>query len=291
LENEHRFLATHQRVMLGLYVHAGLGWRIRIATWAVMDKSYTANAPLIHAVYTTTAQRKLGGRSMILAIGNIKGGVGKSTLTANIAVALALVHGGTGVLVIDGDDQASAATFAALRAELELPEGVRFTTVQLQGAAIRQQARQLSSKYGEIIIDVGGRDTGSLRAALTVADALLIPFQPRSVDLWVADQIASLVREAREVNENLKAYALLNIADAQGKDNDDASAALSALDGVELLPWVVGRRKAFPNAFSAGLSVLEQSPRDHKACSELTCVVNALYIHRRDNDYQRAQAG
>ena len=40
-----------------------------------------------------------------------------------------------------GDDQASAATFAALRAELELPKGVRFTTVQLQGAAIRQQAR------------------------------------------------------------------------------------------------------------------------------------------------------
>ena len=43
---------------------------------------------------------------MILAIGNIKGGVGKSTLTANIAVALA--QGGADVLVIDGDEQASA---------------------------------------------------------------------------------------------------------------------------------------------------------------------------------------
>jgi chromosome partitioning protein len=224
---------------------------------------------------------------MILAVGNIKGGVGKSTLTANIAVALA--QGGADVLVIDGDEQASAATFAAIRSELELD--ARFTTVQLQGAAIRQQVRQLSSKYDEIVIDVGGRDTGSLRAALTVADALLIPFQPRSVDLWAADQIAALVREAREVNENLKAYSLLNIADAQGKDNDDAAGALSAVDGVELLPWVVGRRKAFPNAFSAGLSVFEQSPRDHKACSELTCVVGALYTHRRDNDYQRAQAG
>jgi chromosome partitioning protein len=226
---------------------------------------------------------------MILAIGNIKGGVGKSTLTANIAVALA--QGGADVLVIDGDEQASAATFAAIRAELELPESARFTTVQLQGAAIRQQVRQLSSKYDEIVIDVGGRDTGSLRAALTVADVLLIPFQPRSVDLWAADQIAALVREAREVNETLRAYSLLNIADAQGKDNDDAAAALAAVDGVELLPWVVGRRKAFPNAFSAGLTVLEQSPRDFKACSELTCVVGALYTHRRDNDYQRAQAG
>ena len=56
---------------------------------------------------------------MILAIGNIKGGVGKSTLTANIAVALA--QSGADVLVIDGDEQASAATFAAIRSELELP--------------------------------------------------------------------------------------------------------------------------------------------------------------------------
>ena len=166
-----------------------------------------------------------------------------------------------------------------------------FTTVQLQGAAIRQQARQLKGKYREIVIDVGGRDTGSLRAALTVTDVILIPFQPRSVDLWAAEAIAALVREAREVNETLKAYALLNIADAQGRDNDDAAGALAAVDGIELLPGVIGRRKAFPNAFSAGLSVFEQSPRDPKACSELMYVVDTLYIHRRDNDYQRAQTG
>jgi chromosome partitioning protein len=236
-------------------------------------------------VYTAPAQRNQAG-DMILTVGNTKGGVGKSTLTTNIAVALA--QNGADVLVIDGDEQASSATFAAIRSELELD--ATFTTIQLQGAAIRQQVRQLAGKYDEIVIDVGGRDSGSLRAALTVTDALLIPFQPRSVDLWAAGQIAALVREAREVNENLKAYALLNIADAQGKDNDDAARALSALDEIELLPWVVGRRKAFPNAFSTGLSVLEQAPRDYKACSELMGVVDALYTHRRDDDYQHAQA-
>ena len=224
---------------------------------------------------------------MILTVGNIKGGVGKSTLAANIAAHLA--RAGSDVLVIDGDEQASAATFAAIRSELALPAGA-FTTVQLQGAAIRQQARGLGSESSEIVIDVGGRDTGSLRAALTVTDAILIPFQPRSVDLWAAEAIAALVREAREVNESLKAFALLNIADAQGKDNDDAAAALVAVEGIALLPGTIGRRKAFPNAFSAGLSVLEQIPRDHKACSELIGVVDALYIHRRDDDHQHAQA-
>ena len=53
---------------------------------------------------------------MILAVGNIKGGVGKTTLAVNIAVALA--QRGRDVLVIDGDEQASAATFAQIRADL-----------------------------------------------------------------------------------------------------------------------------------------------------------------------------
>jgi chromosome partitioning protein len=214
---------------------------------------------------------------MILAVGNIKGGVGKTTLAVNIAVAL--VQRGRDVLLIDGDEQASAATFAQIRT------APGYTTVQLQGAAIRQQVRQLAGKYDEIVIDVGGRDTGSLRAALTIADAILVPFQPRSVDLWTADKIAALISEARAVNEPLRAYAVLNVADAQGRDNDDAVTALTAIDGMVMLPVAVVRRKAFPNAFSAGLSVLEHAPKDAKACGEVLSVVDALYTQEVDNGH------
>jgi hypothetical protein len=94
-----------------------------------------------------------------------KGGVGKTLLAVNIAAVLAAR--GNDVLLIDGDEQSSAATFAQIRSELAGP--AKFTTVQLQGAAIRQQMKALRSKYREIIIDVGGRDTGSLRAALDAA--------------------------------------------------------------------------------------------------------------------------
>ena len=51
---------------------------------------------------------------MILAVGNTKGGVRKTTLAVNIAAARALR--GRDVLLIDGDKQASAATFAQIRA-------------------------------------------------------------------------------------------------------------------------------------------------------------------------------
>jgi chromosome partitioning protein len=210
---------------------------------------------------------------MILVVGNIKGGVGKSLIAVNIAAVLA--GQGRDVLLIDGDEQASASTFAELRAE---HSGVpAFTTIQLQGAAIRQQMRQLREKYGEVIIDCGGRDTGSLRAALTIGDVILIPFQPRSVDLWVGEQIGGLVAEAREINDGLRAFAVLNAADVQGKDNNDALQALRGIEGVEPLSSVIVRRKAFPNAFSEGLSVVEQSTKDAKACDELMGVVRTLY--------------
>ena len=223
---------------------------------------------------------------MILVVGHTKGGVGKTLLAVNIAAVLA--GQGREVLLIDGDEQASAATFAQIRADLA-PKAA-FTTVQLQGAAIRQQIKQLRAKYEEIVIDVGGRDTGSLRAALTVADAILIPFQPRSVDLWAGAQIGALVAEARAVNDELRAYAILNAADAQGRDNEDAAGALRTIDGIEALPFVVVRRKAFPNAFTAGLSVIEQHPQDPKAIEELLSVVNTLYTHQVNNGYQNAAA-
>jgi chromosome partitioning protein len=191
-------------------------------------------------------------------------------------------------LLIDGDEQASAATFAQIRAEL--PQQAAFATIRLHGAAIRQQMKQLREKYNEIIIDTGGRDTGSLRAALTVADVVLLPFQPRSVDLWAGAQIGALVAEARHVNEALRACSILNMADSQGHDNEDAFDALKTIEGVEPLPLAIVRRKAFPNAFSNGLSVTEQTARDRdpKAIDELLSVVDALYTQKVDNGYQDA---
>jgi chromosome partitioning protein len=83
----------------------------------------------------------------------------------------------------------------------------------------------------------------------------------------------------------LRAYSLINLADTQGRDNEDALSALRGVEGVDALPFVVGRRKAFPNAFSNGLSVIEHMLRDQKAADELLAVVGALYTQEAHDDY------
>lgn len=210
---------------------------------------------------------------MILTIGNIKGGVGKTTLAVNLAIVRAAE--GRDVLLVDGDEQATAQTFTELRTELLGEPG--YTAVALQGAALRTQVRKLESKYDDIVIDVGGRDTGSLRAALIVTDTLLIPVQPRTFDIWAVDAIAELVAEAREINDRLQALIVINAADFQGKDNEDAAEALRSVEGMEMLALTIGRRKAFPNAASAGRAVTEQTPRDPKAVQELEALAQEIY--------------
>jgi chromosome partitioning protein len=211
---------------------------------------------------------------MILTVGNIKGGVGKTTLAVNLAIVRA--NSGRDVLLIDGDEQRTALTFTELRTELRGQPG--YTAVSLQGAALRTQVRQLASKYDDIVIDVGGRDTGSLRAALTITETILIPVQPRSFDIWAVDQMADLVTEAREINEDLRALLVLNAADAQGRDNEDAADALKEVKGLELLRVTIGRRKAFPNAAASGCAVTEHAFKDTKAIDELSSLVDAVYI-------------
>src|SRR4051812_7403522 len=147
---------------------------------------------------------------MILVVGGIKGGVGKSTLASNLAVLAA--REGRDVLLVDGDSQETTLTWAAARGEREGVSTDRVTTVALIGKGVRDELRRLRPKYDTIVIDAGARDTTTQRSALTIADIVLLPFAPRGPDLWTIDAAVELVNDCRAVNEGLRALALVNRA-------------------------------------------------------------------------------
>jgi chromosome partitioning protein len=211
---------------------------------------------------------------MIIVAGGIKGGSGKTTVATHLAVMRALQ--GRDVLLIDADDQETATDFTALRNE-RLPEGAGYTSIKLTGASVRTETLRLAKKYDDIVIDTGGRDTTSQRAALTVADKLIVPFVPRSFDVWTLEKVASLVEEMRAANPRLQAYVFLNRADPQGRDNDEAAELLREAGGLEFLDTPVGTRKAFGNAASQGLAVTELKQQDPKATQEMNALFGYLF--------------
>jgi chromosome partitioning protein len=211
---------------------------------------------------------------VVIVLAQTKGGVGKSTLAVNLAVERA--RAGHDVLLVDADEQATATDFTSLRAELLGAPG--YTAVALTGPAVRTQILQMQPKYDDVIIDASGRDTAGLRAALTVADVALVPFQPRSFDLWTADKISALITEAQQYRDTpLRAVAILNFADPAGADNAEAVEALTGNEVIAYLEAPIGRRKAFPNAASEGRGVCELKRQDPKATVEMATLARIVF--------------
>jgi chromosome partitioning protein len=216
---------------------------------------------------------------MILTVGNTKGGVGKTTLAVQLAISRAMA--GRDVWLIDGDRQGTAAAAIAARSEAGRKPGIACAQYA-DGKELRGQVQQQRDKWQDIIIDAGGRDSTALRAALILSDVLLVPFAPRSYDVWALDDMASLVDEANSVRDGLRCFAVMNQADPgeHSADNAEAAAAVAEVPQFAYLPVPIRRRKAFSNAGGAGLAVAELAPRDPKACAELETLISSLFnIH------------
>lgn len=201
---------------------------------------------------------------MILTVGGIKGGAGKSMITVNLTVARYLRN--KKILLVDADDQGTTGDWSEHRMNLGNPTS--WTTVRFKNNSIGTEILKMTPNYDDVIIDCGGRDTNSLRAALVISDIFLVPFQPKSFDIWTIHQVAGLINEARIYNNKLIAYAFINCAGSRGNDNEDAQAMLSKTKELTLLPVTIGQRKAFSNAAAEGWGVVEKK-NDSKAESEI----------------------
>lgn len=206
---------------------------------------------------------------MIYTIGGIKGGSGKTTVACNLTVMLA--SAGRDVLLVDADEQATATDFTTWRNE-RTDNQAGYTAIQLHGPSVRTQVLKLEPKYEDVIIDTGGRDTDSQRAALSVSSAYLVPFVPQSFDIWTLEKVVRLIKEIQVINPNMQSYSFLNRAFAKGNDNDEACEILKEAECLRYINAPLISRKAFSNASAQGMAVHELRPADSKAIAEMTAL-------------------
>lgn len=210
---------------------------------------------------------------MIIVVGGIKGGGGKTTIATNLCVMRSA--SGKKILLVDADEQKTASDWASQREALGIPTA--WTTVQLSGKSIHSELRKMAIDYDDIIIDVGGRDTTSQRSALAIADICIIPFKPKSFDMWTLGAVKTMINEIRAINDKLEVYAIVNQGDSRGSDNDDSFEMIREVSDFICIPSMIGYRKAFANAAAEGMGVTELKKSDIKAIDEISTFYNHIF--------------
>lgn len=209
---------------------------------------------------------------MLLVVGGIKGGSGKTTLATNLAICR--YYSKKNVLLLDADEQKSSLDWDNQRK-------VHLAQLLVEGCSGKEVHRRLKAElkekwFDDIIVDTGGRDTTSQRAALVLCDVFLVPFRPRSLDVWTVKDLKKMIAEIMQVNENFRIVAVLNQCSPRSKDTEESRQILID-EGLECLEMEIGYRKAFSDACSEGLGVIEHEIADEKSVSEILNLHDSVY--------------
>ncbi|CAK0758813.1 hypothetical protein CCP3SC15_2420002 [Gammaproteobacteria bacterium] len=111
---------------------------------------------------------------MIILVGNLKGGTGKSTIAFNLAVWSAYQQKRT--LLVDADPQHTTSDFITLRRE-EGHQPMIYSLVA-EERRLGEELNNVENIFENILVDIAAGDREAFSAALKVADRLLIPFYP-----------------------------------------------------------------------------------------------------------------
>lgn len=188
-----------------------------------------------------------------IAIISQKGGAGKTTLAIHLAAAAQ--EAGAVALIVDTDPQATASQWAAWRGDRP-PEVIDSPPPRLSAkvAAARAQGAEW------IVIDTPPHADSAARAAVEVADLVLIPCRPSAFDLSAIQTTAKLVQLLRK-----PAFVVFTAGSPNAPRVYAEAGELVESYGTPACPVVLPDRAAYRHASAEGRTVTELDPTGRAA--------------------------
>lgn len=206
---------------------------------------------------------------MIVSILSQKGGVGKTTLSINLARAFVLDNIST--LLIDSDAQRSARDWH-LRAEGDL-----LHVIGIDVPTIDKDAPKLEAHYDWIFIDGSPRVDQMAAKTLLISDLTLIPIQPSPYDIWATEKTIDIVLQRIELAQGrFKAAFVINNQKPNTKISKEVREALKIYD-IPVLQTNIFNRVNYSESAADGKTVFDGGKNnDSSAVNEITNLKNEI---------------
>lgn len=194
----------------------------------------------------------------VITIAQQKGGAGKTTLAAQLAVALS-DGGRRSIALVDIDPQGSLSRWFTVRQERlgEDAGGLRLSGIT--GWRLATELDRLRNSVDVVIVDTPPHAETEAKAAIRAAGVLLVPVQPSPMDLWATEPTLEAARK-----EKTPARLVLNRMPPRGNLVDAIVAEVEKLD-LPVTDARLGNRVAFAASMMEGLGVLETAGRSQAA--------------------------
>jgi chromosome partitioning protein len=205
---------------------------------------------------------------VVITVAQQKGGAGKTTLVAHLALAWA--GQGRRVALVDIDPQASLSAWHALRKELNGSgkKGLDFAAITGWRTAAEVERRARDNDI--VLIDSPPHAETEARLAVRAAKLVLVPVQPSPMDVWATRPTLDLAKQ-----EKVPTLLVLNRVPTRANLTDAMLAKLSEF-GAGVAQSRIGNRVALATAMAEGRGITETAPSS-RAGEEIAALADEIW--------------
>lgn len=214
---------------------------------------------------------------MKIGITNLKGGVGKSTLTQNLAVCFA--HLNFKVVIVDTDTNQNSLSWYGAR-DSELPN-INVVGVS-DSEALSKSIDNLHEDYDIVLIDGTPNLSKMATRVILSSDLLLIPIRPSAQDFRTLEEFINRYEEAKAFKGNIPAYLLINEFSKQKNVHTGILKSIESNFDIPVMKTKINSRVAYTEVSVIGRGVYEYS--DAKAKNEMVNLTKEVLSLAKENN-------